>query len=59
MDNVINLFGNRSKKEEEPKTEEEMSFEEIMKKNEENKKRLEKERAKANKSVTRSYRLKK
>ena len=41
-----------------PEEEEELSFEEIIKKNEENAERIKKDRMKANKGVTRSYRLK-
>ena len=54
-DNVIELGKPKPKDD----TEVELTFEEIMKKNEANKKRLAAERVKANKSVTRSYRLKK
>jgi hypothetical protein len=38
---------------------EELSFEEVIKKNAENQKRMKEERAKANKRVVRTYRLKK
>ena len=56
---VVSLSEAREKEKKEEKTEEELDFAEIMKKNEENKRRVEKERLKHNKSVTRSHRLKK
>lgn len=65
MTNVISLA--RKKEEVESKTDEnpvleqplpEETFEEVLKRNAENKRRQEEERAKANKGVIRSYRLK-
>lgn len=47
-----------SKKEDKLEEDESLSFEEIMKRNKENEDRLRKERAQANKSVLRSYRIK-
>ena len=55
---VINLADRPAKKEEE-ENQEELSFEEVIKKNAENQKRMKEERAKANKRVVRTYRLKK
>lgn len=63
MSEIINIFDAKRKLEKESKekkdNEENMSFDEIIKKNEENRKRMAKDRERANKSVTRSYRLKK
>jgi hypothetical protein len=59
MSKVINLFDREVEEKKEETEEETMSFEEIMRKNAENKERMRKERAKANKGVVRSYRLKK
>lgn len=63
MSEIINIFDAKRKLEKESKekkeNEESMSFDEIIKKNEENRKRMVRDREKANKSVTRSYRLKK
>lgn len=63
MSEIINIFDAKRKLEKESKekkeNEENMSFDEIIKKNEENRKRMKKDRERANKSVTRSYRLKK
>ena len=56
---VVNIFDRPKKEPKEKVPEDEMSFEEIIKKNEENKKRMDRERLKENKRVTRSYRLKK
>lgn len=62
--NVVSLFGSKIKKEvkdimaSENDVEEELSFVEIMKRNAENFSRVKKDRARANKGVVRSYRLK-
>jgi hypothetical protein len=56
-ENVISLI-DRPPKEKSEETEE-LSFEEVIKKNAENQKRMKEERAKANKRVVRTYRLKK
>lgn len=64
MAKVINLFEAKAKKEEEfvelneNKDDSGLSFEEIMERNRKNAERVKRERAEANKSVTRSYRLK-
>lgn len=60
-DKIINLFdrAREVKKDDKEQTEEEMDFAAIMKKNQENAERMKKDRRKANKGVTRSYRLKK
>ena len=63
-DNVVSLF--TSRKSESPAAEAKMddaqvgeeSFKDVMSKNQKNRERLEKERASANKSVLRSYRIK-
>ena len=65
-DNVVSLFANRDKAKEASASasstggapEEAKGFEDVMSKNAKNKERLEKERASANKSVLRSYRIK-
>ena len=59
MSKVVNLFDRKVEEKKEETEEETMSFEEIMRRNAENKERMRKERAKANKGVIRSYRLKK
>ena len=46
-------------KEEQTAPDEELSLEEIIKQNKENEERVKEDRVKSNKSVTRSYRLKK
>ena len=66
--NVVSLFNNRQKPEESATVAEGMqhvsddvseeSFKDIMERNLKNKERLAKERANANKSVLRSYRIK-
>lgn len=58
-ENVVSIFS-RPKKDEEQTDEstDGLTFEEIMRRNIENKERMKKERAKANQSVIRSYRLK-
>ncbi len=59
--NVINMFDRKpkeNKEAEEVKDETELSFEEIAKKNKENAERLKRDRANANKKVTKSYNLK-
>jgi hypothetical protein len=56
-DKVVNIFDRPRKKKE--RAEDKTSFEEIMERNKRNEERLKRERNKANKSVTRSYRLKK
>ena len=62
--NVVSLFTARQKEEDSTEQSEPMvkkssaSFEEIMMKNTKNKERLAKERATANKSVLKSYRIK-
>lgn len=65
--NVISLFDSKKKAEaaapEQQKTEGEgstegLTFDEVMKQNAKNKERMERERANANKSVLRSYRIK-
>lgn len=59
-ENIVSIFS-RSKKEEQASSDNStagLSFEEIMRRNMENKERLKKDRAKANQSVIRSYRLK-
>jgi len=62
VDKVVSLFDRKSKKEDElakkEEAESEVSFEELMKINQAKKEKLEKERAQANKSVLRSYRIK-
>jgi hypothetical protein len=64
MAKVINLFEAKAKKEAEeggeinPCGEVASSFEEIMEQNRKNAERVKRERAEANRSVTRSYRLK-
>ncbi len=62
--NVVSLLSAKNKQTVEPSTtddnqDEGLSFEEIIKKNKEKKDKLEEERRKANKSVIRSYNLKK
>jgi hypothetical protein len=65
-DNVVSLFSNREKAKEASASESATSelpedpeaFKDVMSKNAKNKERLEKERANANKSVLRSYRIK-
>lgn len=61
-DKVVSLSKKREEKQQQPETvtqpQEEANFAEIMRRNKENEERLKKERAKNNKSVTRSYRLK-
>jgi hypothetical protein len=62
--NVVSLFAARQKADEEASTgtsesaEPTESFEQVMARNDKNKERLAKERASANKSVLRSYRIK-
>jgi hypothetical protein len=60
-DNILNLFGRPKavKQESNGQNNEEMDFSEIIKKNQENTERMEKDRAKANKGITRSHRLNK
>ena len=62
MSNVISLTAKREEAPTPPATSAaptEVSFEEIMRRNEENRKRIERERQKNNKAVTRAYGLKK
>jgi hypothetical protein len=59
-DKVVSITDAPKKKDTDTKQDtEELSFEEIVKKNMENKERMKRERAKANKGVVRSHRLKK
>ena len=61
MDNVVNIFEKKKEpKEKEESIEEktEFTFEEIIQQNKANQERVARERAKSNKGVTRSYRLK-
>lgn len=62
MSNVINLFDKRTKKKEEScplaKKNDTELFIEAMERNQKNKERMAEDRIKANKNVTRSYRLK-
>jgi hypothetical protein len=65
-DNVVSLFGAKSKNEKQAKStnsdsseiSDEIAFEEAMKRNEENRRRMMKERNNANKGVLKSYRIK-
>ena len=65
-DNVVSLFSSREKAKETSPSQSTASaspadaeeFKDVMSKNAKNKERLEKERASANKSVLRSYRIK-
>ena len=58
--NVVSLFNpkNENSLNSDPTPQEELSFMEVMRRNKTNEDRLKRERAKANKSVIRSYRLK-
>ena len=59
MSNVVNLFEKRKKKiEDSDKKTGDNYFEEAIKANKEKEKRLKEERKKANKKVTKDYRLK-
>jgi hypothetical protein len=55
--NVISFFAKREKKEEDEKPAEGETFEQAMERNRKNAERVAKERANANKSVLRSYRI--
>ena len=59
MSNVISLDRTKKPGKEKKKDEAGMNFDEIMRINAENEARLKKDRLKANKGVTRAYRLKK
>ena len=57
-DKVVSMFDRERKPVKEKPDEDNLSFEEIMKRNAANAERVKQERIKANKWVTRSYRLK-